>query len=92
MKKNVIIISVIVCILIILTSIGIYIKLKRSENTQATEKSIVEIENVNIEEPKEESGIESVEQEFENVNHENENIKKENNKNENASRQVAQRS
>ena len=55
MKKNVIIISVIVCILIILTSIGIYIKLKRSENTQATEKSIVEIENVNIEEPKEES-------------------------------------
>lgn len=82
MKKNVIIISVIVCILIILTSIGIYIKLKRSENTQAAEKSIVETENVNIEEPKEESGIESVEQEFENVNHENENIKKESNKNE----------
>ena len=47
MKKNVIIISVIVCILIILTSIGIYIKLKRSENTQATEKSIVEIYNLN---------------------------------------------
>lgn len=82
MKKKVIIISIIVCILIVLASIGVYIKIGKSENTQATENSITEIENVNIEEPKEEKAVESIEPEVENISQEKENIIEENNKNE----------
>lgn len=82
MKKKVIIISIIVCILIVLASIGVYIKIRKSENTQATEKSITEIENVNIEEPKEEGAVENIEPEVESISQEKENIIEENNKNE----------